>query len=315
MYKIFIQLYKSVPLNIRSRVNYLVIKMKAREALSGSFAAVLLACLLAVSIYWLPLESDVLRPSFGFVWGSGADSQAESEYNVCLRRAFFKMNFYFVNGTVLSIPNLWPEIEMELDPDAQIAGSTGPALPEYQGEIDASSLVAIGVRFIQFGVKRPGDAIATMEIFENRSVEVHLVSGGVITGMGTHDYLNEQIDVWFNQTHMMTGSDGRYEITPPNTGYFVERFIINVPAWKITLNDLYQMLPDTGTATIEFHTTIDVDILHYNITVIGGDTKIGAEKLMWDGILGTYELIIDQGRVLSVKYDFISAFLFLKIQK
>lgn len=290
--------------------------MKAREAISGSFAAVLLACLLAVSIYSLPLESDVLRPSFGFVWGSGADSPAESEYNVCLRRGFLKMNFYFANGTVLSIPNLWPEIEMELDPDAQIiTGPMGPVLPEYHGEIDASSLIAIGVRFIQFGLKRPGDAIATMEIFENRSVEVHLISGGVTTEMGTHNYLNQQFDVWFNQTHTMTGSDGRYEITPPNTGYFVERFTINVPAWKITLNDLYQMLPDTGTTTIKFHTTIDIDITHYNVTVIGGDTMIGAEKLTWDGILGTYELIIDQGRVLSVKYDFISAVLFLRIQK
>lgn len=307
MYKLFIQLYKSVPLNTILDVGYSVIDVSVRGKgiFWNSVIAVLFACLLGALIYYLPLEGVIPQSAIEFVWATGEDSPTESEYNVCLNRVFFEVKFYFANGTGVSIPAIFPPYL-----------STGPTRPqdhrpEYHGEIDATSLTTIGARFIQFGVKRPGDAIATMEIHENRFVNVHLVSGGVTTGMGMHEYLNESNNVWFNQTHTHIYGYGTYE-TSTNTGYFVE-YGTNVATWNITVNELSQMLPYTGTATIDFHTSLEVNV-HYNIT-INGETKIGDTKLTWNGILGTYQLNLDQGRILSVKYDFMSVFLFLKIEK
>jgi hypothetical protein len=282
------------------------VSLRGRGIFRASVIAVLFACLLGALIYYLPLEGVIPQSAIGFVWATGEDSPTESEYNVCLERVFFEVKFYFANGTGVSIPAIFPPYL-----------STGPTRPEdhrpeYHGEIDATSLTTIGARFIQFGVKRPGDAIATMEIHENRFVNVYLVSGGVTTGMGMHEYLNENNNVWFNQTHTHIYGNGTYE-TSTNTGYFVERYRTNVPTWNITVNELSQMLPYTGTATIDFHTSLEVNV-HYNIT-INGETKIGDTKLTWNGILGTYQLNLDQGRILSVKYDFMSVFLFLKIEK
>jgi len=308
MYKLFIRLYKSVPLNTILDVGYSVTEVSLRgiRIFRTSVIAVLFACLLGALIYYLPLEGVIPQSAIEFVWATGEDSPTESEYNVCLERVFFEVKFYFANGTGVSIPAIFPPYL-----------STGPTRPrdhrpEYHGEIDATSLTTIGARFIQFGIQRPGDAIATMEIHENRFVNVHLVSGAVTTGMGTHEHLNENNNVWFNQTHTRISGDGRYE-TSTNTGYFVERYYTNVPTWNTTLNELSQMLPDTGTATIEFHTSLEMNV-HYNIT-IDGDIKIGDTKLTWDGILGTCQLNFDKGTILSVKYDFMSVFLFLKIEK
>ncbi|HEY4675218.1 MAG TPA: hypothetical protein VIH48_04100 [Candidatus Bathyarchaeia archaeon] len=65
--------------------------------------------------------------------------------------------------------------------------------------------------------------------------------------------------------------------------------------------------------TIEFHASISMDV-NYNIT-INGESKTGNETLSWSGIVATYQLHTDQGKIISVKYDFIAVFLFLKIEK
>jgi hypothetical protein len=266
--------------------------------------AVLFACLLGALIYYLPLDTS--RPAFSFAWASGDNSPEPSAYNVLIRRLYLDMKFYFTNGTGLSIPNIYPPL-LDQGPN------TYPPLPAYHGEIDATSLAAIGVRLYPYIAENPGAAVASMELSENRSVSAALISGGVTTDMGIHNSLNLRGDIWFNETLMTTGESGTY-CDGQITRYFDPESVgLRGAVWNITTDELCQMLPATGTATIQFHGSVGIDV-NYNIT-INDELKTGHELLSWNGILGTYQLSTDQGKIISVKYDFISVFLFLKIEK
>jgi hypothetical protein len=161
-----------------------------------------------------------------------------------------------------------------------------------------------------------GNITANFDVSENKSMTAVLLSGDVTTDMGGQNYPIVDMYFRFNGTE---GAEGfAHQVTyydKDSTGYFT--FSTNdfpfTSAWYVTLNQLLQKLPATGTATIQFHSSISMEV-NYNIT-LNGESKTGRELLSWNGIVATYQLYTDQGRIISVKYDFASVFLFLEIEK
>ena len=278
MFKIFVQLYKSVELNVYKTNKLLVLKMSEykKEMVRSAIVAVLIVALLSGFSYHFFPQSRLPRVPFVFGWAEGDTKCGNAEYkNQTLDWDGLEFEFTFVNGSSIH------------EPDTTIS-------LEYHGEFNATSLQRIAIGMFHLGIgSSPENVTYHLEIDKNTTISASLETVET-TDLGAYEYMIGRSIIAYTNSCVQI---------------FIRTFQSSYSGyWKrpgslmIDINQLSSVLPDSGTVWITFDATLSVNV-RYEIT-IEGTTETGETILSWEGTIGAIEISCDQGRIIWVKYDF-----------
>lgn len=251
--------------------------------------AILLVALLSIASYHFFPESSLPREPFVFAWAEGYTKYTDTTYKnqTELGWVMLAFTFTFANGSLIH------------EPDANVqVGHPSKICLEYHGEFNATSLQRIGISRTGIGF---GTSCNVTQMEKNTTISAALKAVEV-NDLGSFEELN-----WHETTTNYGNGCVSINISDLHQSYsgywkrYSEREFKD-EQWMMYIDQLSDMLPDSGIAWITFNATISVKI-KYEIT-IDGTTETGGTSLLYEGTIGKIEITYDKGRILWIKYDF-----------
>lgn len=267
-----------------------------REMIVATAMGILLVALIGGLTYYLfpqTIFEPPLRVAFSFFFGQGNTASADSMGgNQTVYWEMLIIRFDFANGsTILPVSQDWSDLH---------------EIPTYSGEVNASSLQRIGVEVMPcYGMTSPPDMNYTLDTIRNSTIHASL-KGVEAVDLGVFERLN-YVEKYVAYSSNRSVRVYCHSVNFSSSGYWSGKSL--TPDLGIDVAELSGMLTGSGTALITFDATHNVH-LKYNITTKGG-TEQGETSLSWEGRMGTFEIVYDEGKITWIRYDFTTVKLLL----
>lgn len=263
-----------------------------KEMIVATVTGVLLVGLISGVIYILfpptPFELPPrLALSFFLGLGSGASADSMGK-NETVYLEVLEIGFDFANGSTMNLP--------EMNLHAQDLSDVCP--DKYSGEINASSLQRVTVKVTScYGAN--ADIDYTVDTVRNSTIYASLKSVEVVN-LGVFERANcIERYVGYSSNRSVVVRIRCQSVDVSSSGYWAGKEL--TPELGMDVAELSGMLTGSGTALITFDATHSIH-LKYNITT--GSIQQGETDLSWEGRIGTFEIVYDQGKITWVRYDF-----------
>lgn len=270
-----------------------------RDLTKVAMVLLLVALIGGVTYYLFPqtLIEPPPRLAFSLLFGQGniasTDSMGKSE---AVYLEVLEIGFDFANGSTTYLP--------ELNLHAQDLSDVCP--DKYSGEVDASPLQRIRVKVTPC-YAMASDVDYTLDTIRNSTIHASL-KGEEVVDLGVFDRANH-IEKYVGYSSNRSAFLHCYSVDLSSSGHWSRESI--TPELGIDVAELSVALAGSGTSLITFDAMYSMH-LKYNIKTTGG-TEQGETGLSWEGRMGTFEIVYDQGRITRVRYDFTTVKLLLLV--